>query len=115
MTDPDCGQRQHTRQIGPLETIVTKLVHEVWEEFTDGMLLHACCLAGPRGAGCRSTLTPNAWLRWSFEAGSHFEAMTIYHALLRREPYSTDQPGDREPYPEQWKQEQQQQTAEGVQ
>lgn len=82
------------------------LVHEVWEETADGMVLHSCCLAGPRGEGCRLTLAPNARRLQTFEAGCHFEAMTIYNSLLGREPYTTDQPWDYEPYPEQWQQEQ---------
>jgi hypothetical protein len=92
-----------------LEAIVAKLVHEVWEETVDGMLLHCCCLAGPMGDGCRSTLSPDARLVQTFEASSHFEAMTFYNALLGRERYTTDQPWDYEPYPAGWPQWQQEQ------
>lgn len=88
------------------------LVHEVWEETTDGMVLHSCCLAGPRGEGCRSTLAPNARLIQTFEAASHFEAMTLYNSLLGRERYTTDQSWDYQPYPEQWHLEQQGQVPE---
>jgi hypothetical protein len=84
-----------------------KLVHEVWEEIgEDGMVLHRCCLAGPGGEGCRRTLAAGARLLLTYEAGSHFEAMTIYNRFLGREPYSTDQPWDYEPYPEEWYREQ---------
>ena len=83
------------------------LIHEVWEETTDGMVLHTCCLAGQMGDGCRSTLAPDARLIKTFEAGSHYEAMTIYNAFLGREPYTSDQPWDREPYPEESRRKQQ--------
>jgi len=29
---------------------VAELVHEIWEEVNDGMVLHTCCLAGKRDA-----------------------------------------------------------------
>ena len=83
------------------------LIHEVWEEVVDGMVLHTCCLAGPRGEGCRKCLEPGATLLTTFEAGSHFEAMTIYNQYLDREPYTTDHPVDFQPYPEEWLTEQQ--------
>jgi hypothetical protein len=87
---------------------VAELIHEVWEVFGEGgMVLHTCCLAGPMGEACRRTLVPNARLLTSFEAGSHFEAMTKYNRILGREPYTTDQPWDYQPYPEGWLQEQQ--------
>lgn len=86
---------------------MAKLVHEVWDEIVDGMVLHSCCLAGPRGNGQRSYLAPDAKLIETFEAASHFEAMTLYHNLLGRERYTTDDPHAYEPYPEQWRLEQQ--------
>jgi hypothetical protein len=86
---------------------VVKLVHEVWEQTVDGMVLHSCCLAGPLGNDHRSTLVPNARRIHTFKAGSHFEAMTIYHSLLGRGQYTTNQPCDYESYPEQLRQEQQ--------
>ena len=76
------------------------LVHEVWEEVSEGMLLHACCLAGPHGEACRAILGPGARLLTTFEAGSNFEAMSIYNRYLDREPYTTTEPWDHEPYPE---------------
>jgi len=66
------------------------------------MVLHTCCLAGPRGDGCRRTLAPGARLLATFEAGSHFDAMTAYHCYLGREPYTTDQPWDYQAYPAEW-------------
>jgi hypothetical protein len=44
-----CVRRGRTRNMAVL-------VHEVWETVCDGMILHACCLAGPRGEGCRRNL-----------------------------------------------------------
>jgi hypothetical protein len=82
---------------------VAMLTHEVWEEVGDqGMVLHTCCLAGPIGDACRRMLSPSARLITTFEAGSHFEAMSIYHRLLYRETYTTDQAWDYEPYPDEW-------------
>jgi hypothetical protein len=47
-------------------------------------------------------LEAGAKLVWTFEAGSHFEAMTKYNEHLGREPYTTNEPQDREPYPGVW-------------
>jgi hypothetical protein len=75
----------------------------VWEETTDdGMVLHACCLAGTLGEPCRRTLGPTARLLETFTAANDFEAMTRYHVILGREPYTTDHATDYDPYPEQW-------------
>jgi len=83
------------------------LVHEIWEAVGEGgMVLHTCCLAGPRGQECRRTLPRTARLLKTFEAGSHFEALTIYNRFLGRERYTTQQPWDFEPYPEEWVREQ---------
>lgn len=79
-----------------------KLVHEIWEAVCDGMVLHTCCLAGPRGDGCRSTRSPNARLLTTFEAGCHFDAMTEYYRILGRGEYTTDQPWDYQPHPVEW-------------
>ncbi len=76
------------------------LLHEVWVG-ADG--LPGCCLAGPMGEAARKLfLEEGAKLVWTFEAGSHFEAMTKYNERLGREPYTTNYPQDREPYPEEW-------------
>src|SRR5262249_27652368 len=69
-----------------------------------------CILAASRGQEATvaaHTSPPNARLIQTFEAGSHYEAMTLYHTLLGREQYTTDQSWHYEPYPEQWRQEQQ--------
>lgn len=81
---------------------MSNLLHEVWEEVSDGVVLHTCCLSGPLGEGCRRRLEPGARLLTTFEAGSHFEAMTLYHRYLDRGAYTTDQAWDYEPYPAEW-------------
>lgn len=86
---------------------MAKLIHEIWEEVIDGMVLHTCCLAGPRGNDCRTTLATKARLLTTFDADSHFEAMVTYNRLLGREDYSTDQPRDHQSYPVEWLTEQQ--------
>jgi hypothetical protein len=76
------------------------LKHEVWMG-SDG--LPGCCLAGPAGADARRLFAEdNAKLVWTFEAGSHFEAMSKYHQHLGREPYATNHQQDYEPYPDEW-------------
>ncbi len=84
---------------------MAKLTHEVWVHVDEnGRELPGCCLAGPMGDGFRKLLAvePGARLVTTFEAGSHFEAMTIYNRLLEREEYTTDEPLAYEPYPEEW-------------
>jgi hypothetical protein len=76
-----------------------RLVHEIWEE-AEG--LTTGCLAGPDGDGARASLGEGARLVRVFEAGSHFEAMSLYNAALGREPYSSTEPWDLEPYPAEW-------------
>ncbi len=78
------------------------LVHEIWEVVSDGMVLHTCCLAGPDGDRCRQSLEPSARLLTTFEAGSHFEAMSVYNRYLGREPYTTNELWDHQPYPNEW-------------
>jgi hypothetical protein len=53
-------------------------------------------------AARKSFVQDGARLVWTFEAGSHFEAMTRFNDHFGREPYTTDQHSDREPYPEEW-------------
>ena len=80
-----------------------KLIHEVWEDREDGgQWLSSICLAGPRGADFRASQSKNARLIARIEAVSHFEAMKEYHRLIAREPYTTDQEWDRQPYPADW-------------
>jgi len=50
----------------------------------------------------------------TFEAGSHVEAMTIYNRYLGRGPYTTNEPWDYQPYPDEWLAAQQRQAEPGV-
>ena len=79
---------------------MTELVHEIWLD-ADGH--HGCCLAGPAGEDFRRLLDARARLIHALSASSHFNAMQIYNAYLGREPYTTDQSWDFDPYPESWK------------
>ena len=77
------------------------LVHEVW---IDDEGKTTCCLAGPMGDAIRLIMAEDRPVRLirRFVAGSHFEAMTIYNRLVEREPYTTDQQWDHQPYPNAW-------------
>jgi hypothetical protein len=48
------------------------------------------------------SLEPGARLLTTFEAGSHYEAMTTYNQYLGREPYTTSESWDYLPYPDEW-------------
>lgn len=50
----------------------------------------------------RRLVEEGATLVWTFEAGSHFEAMTKYNAHVGYEPHATEFPQDHEPYPDEW-------------
>ena len=78
------------------------LKHELWFDLDNPDGLPTCCLAGPDGDGARRLLGEGAKLMWTFEAGSHFEAMTKYNQFLGREPYTTNQEWDYTPYPQEW-------------
>jgi hypothetical protein len=55
------------------------LVHEIWEDVgDDGNVLPGLCLAGPDGEAFRKLTHEDARCIDRFEAGSHFEAITIY-------------------------------------
>jgi len=83
--------------------MMATLIHEIWEEYDEhGQPLPGVCHAGPGGDGFRKLLAPNARLVRTFEAGSHFEAMTIYYRLYGWGEYTTDY----EPYPQAWAKEQ---------
>lgn len=61
---------------------MARLVHEIWEEDgPDGRPLEGVRLAGPDGDRFRAALAANKRLVRTFEAGSHFEAITIYYQL----------------------------------
>jgi hypothetical protein len=79
------------------------LLHEMWEEPDgEGGWLEGLCLAGPDGDGFRKLLAPGSRCVRTFEAGSHFEAMTIYNRILGRAPYTTTFEQDYAPYPDDW-------------
>jgi hypothetical protein len=83
---------------------MTKLLHEVWEEPDgQGNWLPGLCLAGPDGEDFRKTLAPGARCVRRFEAGSHFDAMTVFHDYLGREPYTTAHAQDHASYPQEWR------------
>ncbi len=75
------------------------LRHEVW---TDSNGLPMCCLAGPDGDDARRLNGEGATLVWTFEAGSHFEAINIYYRYLGRGEYTTTLASDTYPYPDDW-------------
>jgi hypothetical protein len=55
------------------------LVHEIWEDVgDDGNVLPGLYLAGPDGEAFRKLMHEDARCIDRFEAGSHFEAITIY-------------------------------------
>jgi len=83
------------------------LLHEVWiANDRRGQALESCCLAGPDGDDHRRRLPAGVRLAHSFWAGSHYEAMIVYHRLLGRGPYSTVHAQDHEPYPAEWRERQ---------
>jgi hypothetical protein len=67
------------------------VLHELW---VDRNGLDTFCLAGPMGDGARALLERPAELVWSVEAGSHFEAMTLYYEFRNRGEYTSDQAWD---------------------
>ena len=40
---------------------------------------------------------------WEVDAGSHFEAMTLYHEHMNWGPYTTEHEWDDRPYPDDWR------------
>jgi hypothetical protein len=89
---------------------MVNLLHEIWETYDDDQgeqPLQACCLAGPDGADFRRMLDPRARLVHTFEAGSYYEAMTVYYRFWGWGEYTTDHAWDMEPYPADWLERQQ--------
>jgi hypothetical protein len=79
------------------------LTHEIWEEIDErGNVLPGVCLAGPDGEGFRKLQKKNARCVLRFEAGSHFDAMTIYYRWYGWGIYTSDLTSGREPYPDEW-------------
>ena len=80
-----------------------KLLLEIWEQLRDdGQTLPSLEFAGPRGDASRSLLPPSARLLATFRASSHYEAMTRYYRLMGWGDYTSDQPSDHQPYPDEW-------------
>lgn len=75
------------------------LTHEIWVG-PDG--LPGLCLSDPDGDGFRALQEPGSVLVGTFEAGSHLEAMSKYHAFLGRGDYRSDFNEDAAPYPDEW-------------
>jgi hypothetical protein len=73
------------------------VLHELWDE---GEGRRTFCLAGPMGDEARACLGPDARLTWTVEAGSHFEAMTLYYEYMGWGAYTSDQAWDRTSYVE---------------
>lgn len=80
------------------------LRHEIWEQWSEigdeAGWQPEILLAGPDGADAKRLHGPIVRYRGHIDAGSHFEAMTRYNEQLGLEPYASDHPGDREPYPD---------------
>ena len=75
------------------------LHHELWAVPNGKTLV---CLAGPEGDGARRFLEPGSTLIWTFDAGSYFEAMTLYYEHMGWGAYRTTEEWDYQPYPEKW-------------
>jgi hypothetical protein len=76
-----------------------QVLHELWEDPEDEGG-YTFCLAGPHGDEARSMLSRSARLRWTVEAESHFDAMTLYYEHMGWGLYQTDQDWDRRTYAE---------------
>jgi hypothetical protein len=76
------------------------LNHEVWR---DPQGLTMMCLAGPSGDDARSLQEPGSALLCIIKGDSNFDAMTKYYRYMGWGAYSTDQPWDFKPYPEEWR------------
>jgi hypothetical protein len=81
-----------------------KRLFQVWEDDDgDGVVGITLCSAGSSGEASRQLLRPNAKLLATFEAESHFEAMTLRNQMMWWEPYKA-MPGfeaeDKEPFPD---------------
>jgi hypothetical protein len=63
--------------------------HELW---VDRNGLDMVCLAGSHGDDARAMLDQPAQLFWTFDAESHFEAMTRYYEFRGLGTYTTDFP-----------------------
>jgi len=86
-TDPEMpGPIPHPLSDG-WATYRSHMPHELW---VDPVGLQPICLAGPMGDAARALLPEVSILDWTFEAQSHFEAMTKYHARMGWPPFVSD-------------------------
>ena len=69
--------------------------HQVWKT-PEGLTM--LCFADERGDGSRSLLEPGSTMIHTFQAISHYEAMTIYYAFMNWGVYTTIFEQDKEPY-----------------
>ncbi len=98
--------QKHT-QPGAPSTNGSKLLMEIWLDRTgDGPAHPLMEFAGPRGDHSRALLSKNAKLLTTVWASTHFEAMTLYYAIMGWGVFTTDQLWDFDPYPEEWVDEQ---------
>jgi hypothetical protein len=69
--------------------------HEVWES-PEGMT--TLCNIEDNGYDYRINIEPNSKLIFSFEAYSHFDAMTKYYDFMKWGEYKTEFEVDKKPY-----------------
>ncbi len=67
------------------------MLHELW---IDPGGLQTICVAGPMGDAARALLPDGSLLDWTFEAQSHFDAMSKHHARMGWPPYVSDFPDE---------------------
>jgi hypothetical protein len=74
------------------------MLHELW---VDSEGLDTFVLAGPMDDEKRMLIGPEAKVVWTVEAGSHFEAMSLYYEYRGWGIYTTQYPeNDMKPYEE---------------
>lgn len=81
---------------------MARLLHEIWHEDGPSGPLPTLCLAGPDGDHSRKSLGATARLVDTFEAGTNFEAMTIYYRHNGWGDYRIKDPMDQNPFPDSW-------------
>jgi hypothetical protein len=73
---------------------MVKLRYEVW--MADGTI--TLCRAGPDGDQARKLLEPGARLAHTFEAGSEYEASSLYYAFMGWGEYKPEPSWGNAPY-----------------
>ncbi len=74
---------------------MAKLEHDIWKDKEGFTML---CLAGELGAEARTLLEPDSEIIHSFEASSHFDAMTKYYEFMDFGKYESEFEFDKTPY-----------------